>query len=81
MAKLVLQHTHLDQQLVRGPLHFAAAVNDQVTVRILIIHGQLDDDFGEHTLVQIYQVRIVLGAWLIAAVLWTGTQRKHSSFM
>lgn len=47
-----------------GPLDLAAAVDDEVAVGILVVHGQLDQHLGELSVVQVRQVAEVIGHWL-----------------
>jgi len=45
---------------VAGPLDLAAAVDDQVTVGVLVVHGQLDQHLGVLAMVQVSQVAEVI---------------------
>jgi hypothetical protein len=38
---------HLDQELVAGPLDFAASFDDEVRTGLLVVHRQLDEDLGD----------------------------------
>lgn len=55
---------HLDEDPVAGPLDLAAAVDDEVAVGVLVVHGQLDQHLGVLSVVQVRKVAEVIGHWL-----------------
>jgi hypothetical protein len=69
--------THLNEEPVARPLDLAAAVDDEVTMGVLIVHGQLYQDLGVLAMVQVCQVAVVICYRLHRGLGDTILQHKH----
>jgi hypothetical protein len=75
----LIPNTHLDKQPVARPLDLAAALNDEVTVSILIVHGQLDHHLGELAIIQVCQIAEIVANSLDRPIRPDGLQEQQQA--